>query len=321
MTDTACSSFTTNFTSVPRTLIVFDSGLGGAFIVPALAACLPSMVQLVYVGDHAWMPYGSRSLMELQTRLVDVFSSLRQHYGEDALIIIACNTASTASNHAPWLLPCDREAALGKRVDIMTATIPAMAKHYATQAARLPSSSRLPVALLATPFTVQQQWFKNLFIQAFMSEAPQCKHQLQWYDVPCKQLASLIEHAAPPESIEAVLQDYMADLPSGASEGLVLLGCTHYLYEPIHQLVQQQVPQWHVWLPHQELLKAIQLAGSFESSFQQYEPLPKPAERSMVWHSTLPYHEGKYATLAQHIVQLGIAEHPPLLQPLEVICK
>lgn len=304
--------------STERTVVVFDSGLGGAFILPALASVLPKSTPLVYVGDHACMPYGSRSLMELQIRLGLVFSSIRATYGEEALIVLACNTASTASDHAPWLLPCDREQALGPRIDIMSATMPSMAQAYIDRLKHKEASATeaMPVALLATPFTVEQQWFKNLFIKALLALAPQYQHPLTWYDLPCKQLASLIEHAAPIESIEAVLQDYLSLLPQHAlqQQGMALLGCTHYLYPHVQHSVQTYLPCWQVWQPHAPLLKAIQVALGVAPK----EPglLMHMLEDRVHWHTTLPYQASKYETIAQHVVQLGLLKTPPMFHPL-----
>ena len=75
----------------PRAIGVFDSGIGGLTVVRALRARLPGEA-IVYLGDTARVPYGSKS-----PRTVERYSIACQRFllerGVD-LVLIACNTAS-----------------------------------------------------------------------------------------------------------------------------------------------------------------------------------------------------------------------------------
>jgi glutamate racemase len=81
---------------------VFDSGLGGLTVVRALRAALPGE-DIVYLGDTARVPYGTRA----PSTVVRYASSCARHLvAEDVkAIVIACNTVSAVA--APETLRID----------------------------------------------------------------------------------------------------------------------------------------------------------------------------------------------------------------------
>lgn len=71
---------------------IFDSGVGGLTVFRAIATALPGL-DLVYLGDTARVPYGTRSadtVVRYSLRVASYLASRRL----DALVI-ACNTATT----------------------------------------------------------------------------------------------------------------------------------------------------------------------------------------------------------------------------------
>lgn len=77
-----------------RPIGVFDSGVGGLTVVRALRATLPGE-DIVYLGDTARVPYGSKS-----PRTVERYSLTCQQFLLDRgvkLVLIACNTASATA--------------------------------------------------------------------------------------------------------------------------------------------------------------------------------------------------------------------------------
>src|SRR5262245_36364463 len=74
-----------------RPIGIFDSGVGGLTVVRALAAEL-SREELVYLGDTARVPYGSKSAttVERYSRMAARFLMQRGV----KMVIVACNTAS-----------------------------------------------------------------------------------------------------------------------------------------------------------------------------------------------------------------------------------
>ncbi|MEZ4364795.1 MAG: glutamate racemase [Kofleriaceae bacterium] len=77
---------------MPRSPIgVFDSGVGGLTVVRALRAALPAE-DVIYLGDTARVPYGSKS-----PRTVERYALTCQRFLLErgvGLVLIACNTAS-----------------------------------------------------------------------------------------------------------------------------------------------------------------------------------------------------------------------------------
>ncbi len=77
-----------------RPIGVFDSGLGGLTIVRALADLLPNE-RLVYFGDTARFPYGSKSPEQLRRFSSEIVDLLLD---QDAkMVVVACNSASSAA--------------------------------------------------------------------------------------------------------------------------------------------------------------------------------------------------------------------------------
>jgi len=76
-----------------KTILVFDSGLGGLTVYREIAAVRPD-ADSVYVADDAAFPYGDLKEPALVTRVVDLIGELIAAHRPD-LIVIACNTAST----------------------------------------------------------------------------------------------------------------------------------------------------------------------------------------------------------------------------------
>jgi len=74
-----------------RPIGVFDSGVGGLTVVRALRARLPGE-DVVYLGDTARVPYGSKSPRTVERYSLTCQGFLLQH--DVKLVLIACNTAS-----------------------------------------------------------------------------------------------------------------------------------------------------------------------------------------------------------------------------------
>jgi glutamate racemase len=87
---------------------VFDSGVGGLTVVRALRRALPGE-DIVYLGDTARVPYGSKS-----PRTVEKYSLGCQQFLLDRgvkMVLIACNTAS--ANALPALQAATRVPVIG----------------------------------------------------------------------------------------------------------------------------------------------------------------------------------------------------------------
>ncbi|MEQ8268478.1 MAG: glutamate racemase [Parvibaculum sp.] len=77
-----------------RPIGVFDSGIGGITVLKALRAALPHE-DLVYLGDTARLPYGTKSPETVTAYATQATKHLMQHGVK--MIVIACNTASAVA--------------------------------------------------------------------------------------------------------------------------------------------------------------------------------------------------------------------------------
>lgn len=185
-------------------VLVFDSGLGGLTVLREIARQRPDL-HLVYAADDAAFPYGRLADNVLVDRVVTVIDNLAARL-DPALVVIACNTASTLA------LP-----ALRARFSIpFVGTVPAI-----KPACERSKTKR--VSVLATPGTVQRDYTQAL-IREFGAGS---KVTL----VGSERLASLAEAAlngdeVSDEAIAAEIRPCFVD--DGARTDTIVLACTHY---------------------------------------------------------------------------------------------
>lgn len=78
----------------PRPIGVFDSGLGGLTVARAIRAAAPGEA-MVYLGDTARVPYGTRSAATVVRYAQSCARQLRRH--DIKLLVVACNTVSAVA--------------------------------------------------------------------------------------------------------------------------------------------------------------------------------------------------------------------------------
>lgn len=78
-----------------RPIGMFDSGFGGLTVARATIDLLPSE-DLVYLGDTARYPYGSRSLDDVRAYSMEIAEHLVSTH-DIKLLVVACNTATAAA--------------------------------------------------------------------------------------------------------------------------------------------------------------------------------------------------------------------------------
>jgi len=126
-----------------RTILVFDSGLGGLTVFREAVKVRPDAFY-VYVADDAFFPYAQHSEAQLVEHVVPLMEELTATHMPD-LVVIACNTASTLV--LPHLRARLRVPFVG--------TVPAI------KPACTASRSRL-VSVLGTQATVQREYTHTL---------------------------------------------------------------------------------------------------------------------------------------------------------------
>lgn len=182
---------------------IFDSGIGGLTVLKAVREVLPEP-DLIYLGDTARIPYGTRAPITVVRYSLAVASFLVDT-GVDALVV-ACNTAST---HA---LPA-LEAA-GRRVGI-----PVFGVIEPGVSTALAAHRHGAIAVLGTEGTIRGGAYQD----ALAHRAPTAPV----HAVPCPLFVPLVEEGWLRGDVpERVAEAYVGHL-RGAVD-VAILGCTHY---------------------------------------------------------------------------------------------
>lgn len=180
---------------------VFDSGIGGLTVLSAIQTLLPGE-SLLYLGDTARVPYGTRSPETVQ-RYAERVASHLWNRGVKALVI-ACNTASTYA-----LEPLSKA---GK-----TLGIPVLGVIEPGVQEALAATQNGRIAILGTEGTVQGGRYQSLLEQGGAKVEA----------LACPLFVSLAEEGWTDGPIAtAVAKRYLENLKS--EPDTVILGCTHY---------------------------------------------------------------------------------------------
>ena len=184
--------------SDPRPIGVFDSGIGGLTVVHALRKRLPSET-IVYLGDTARLPYGTKSHATIERYTVQAGALLQRH--DPKLLVIACNTAS-----AHGLAALERVSP----VPVIGVIEPG---------AEVASKVEGPVGVLCTLATLQSG--------AYETAIRRHHAQAEVHTLACPLLVPLAEEGWFDDPLTAeTCRRYLAALP--ASVKTLVLGCTHY---------------------------------------------------------------------------------------------
>lgn len=192
---------------------VFDSGLGGLDVAAAISKLLPRE-RLLYWGDNARVPYGTKS-PETVRRYVEEACEQLTRRGVKA-IMIACNTASAVVNLAELSLATN---------------VPVFGMIEAGVHACLNAQEPTQILVLATPGTVQSCAYQV----ALHNRLPHASVVA----IPCPLFVPLVEigwadHPLTPQLVRAQIEEAVEPELSlrlrtvSKDETRVLLGCTHY---------------------------------------------------------------------------------------------
>ncbi|OTA18668.1 glutamate racemase [Xenorhabdus beddingii] len=202
ITSLAVTTSDLNKTARP-TILVFDSGVGGLSVYQEIRQLLPDL-HYIYAFDNEAFPYGEKTAEVIIERVVQVVDTIQRKHPL-AVVVIACNTASTVS------LPALRERFSFPVVGVVPAIKPA---------AKL-SCNRV-VGLLATRATVNRDYTKEL-ITRFATDC-------QVYSIGSAELVELAERKLHGKDVslkelEQILKPWlrMKEPPD-----TVILGCTHF---------------------------------------------------------------------------------------------
>lgn len=186
-----------------RPVGVFDSGLGGLTAVRELIKLLPAQ-NIIYLGDTARVPYGTRSDKSITRYTSQAIRFFREK--DVRMILVACGTVSSV-------------ALEGLRD---TSDIPMIGIIEPTVRKAVASSKNGRVGIIATPATIRS----GAFYRALIAAEP----GLSIYEKACPMFVPLVEngYVGRDNPVAALLiEEYLTPLKQAGIDTLIL-GCTHY---------------------------------------------------------------------------------------------
>lgn len=208
---------------------VFDSGVGGLTVAREIMRNLPNE-KIVYFGDTARVPYGSKSKETVLRYSRQIVRFLKTQ--DVKAIVIACNTASA--------LALDT---IEKEIDI---PIIGVVKPGACMAIQTTKNNRIGV--IATQSTIKS----NLYPTLIQEKNP----EITVYGKACPLFVPLVEEGWTKDPLtREVAKRYLQELMEKDIDTLIL-GCTHY---PLLRHLLQGVVGEHVTLvnPAYETAQAL----------------------------------------------------------------
>ena len=250
---------------------VFDSGIGGLTVAREIMRNLP-MEKLVYFGDTARVPYGSKSKETILRYSREIVEFLQKQNVK--AIVIACNTASALALEE-----------LEQEIDI---PIIGVVKPGATVAARETTGKR--VGVIATTATIKS----NLYTELIQEIDP----EITVFGKSCPLFVPLVEEGWRKDPVtEIVARRYLKELQDENVDTLIL-GCTHYpllrgmIRDIMGEHVQLVNPAYETSMVLKELLREKNLLnpGSVEEEFPYQFFVSDAAEKFTNFANTiLPY--------------------------------
>jgi glutamate racemase len=183
---------------------VFDSGVGGLTVLKALRETLPDE-HLIYLGDTARLPYGTKSPASISRYASQATRKLQERGIK--LLVVACNTASAVALDA---------------LKQQMAPLPVVGVVEPGAQAAVDARPGGRHLVMATEATVRLGAYRRA-IEARDSQA-------EVSELACEMLVALAEEGWTDNGIaEAIVRRYLADAGITTEEpDSVILGCTHF---------------------------------------------------------------------------------------------
>jgi len=190
---------------------VFDSGLGGLTVVKQLFRQLPHE-NIIYFGDTARVPYGSKSVETVRRFALQIASFLAERGVK--MIVVACNTASSVALDL-----------LQEHFDL-----PVIGVIEPGARSALAVSPGKIIGVIGTTGTINS----GKYVQVLTAQ----DSSVQVFSQACPLFVPLVEEGWSDSPVtEMIAREYLGALTSRKIDSLIL-GCTHY---PIIKEVIQKV--------------------------------------------------------------------------------
>lgn len=184
-----------------RPIGIFDSGLGGLTVVRELRRVLPRE-SIVYFGDLAHLPYGTKSSTQIRRfSLENTEFLLRQ---DIKALVVACNSSASTAFQM-----------LKRRFSIPMVSVVEPAVRASLGATRAGK-----IGVIATPATIESQVYEKALKRS--------RPEVQVFTQSCPLFVPLVEEGWLDGGVaERVIEKYLTPLAEKGIDTLIL-GCTHY---------------------------------------------------------------------------------------------
>ncbi|ADL43084.1 glutamate racemase [Caldicellulosiruptor obsidiansis OB47] len=211
-----------------RPIGIFDSGLGGLTVFKEIVSLMPNE-NIVYFGDTARIPYGSKS-KETVTKFA--MQNTRFLLSKNVkIVVVACNTASAYAYET-----------LKKSFDI---PIVAVIEPGAKAAVNATKNKR--VGVVGTEGTIASGSFEKKILELDSS--------IKVFSKPCPLFVPLVEEGWTDKEVTyLVAKEYLEEFSEKEIDTLVL-GCTHYPF--LQDVIKKVLPDVMLINPALETAKQV----------------------------------------------------------------
>ncbi|MQY52830.1 MAG: glutamate racemase [Firmicutes bacterium] len=201
---------------VERPVGVFDSGVGGLTVVSQLFRILPQE-DIIYFGDTAHLPYGSKSKEAVTRHSLNIANFLKTQ--KVKIIVVACNTASSFAL-----------SSLREKIDF-----PVIGVIEPGAQAAIDTTRNFKIGIIGTEGTINSR--------AFEEALRRIDRNVKVFSQACPLFVPLVEEGwlDKPETSQ-IAEKYLSPLKDKGIDTLIL-GCTHYplLKELLSRIMGQEV--------------------------------------------------------------------------------
>jgi glutamate racemase len=192
-----------------RAIGVFDSGVGGLTVVRALMERLP-FENIIYFGDTARVPYGTRSVETINRYASQITEFLLKK--DVKLLVVACNTMAAVAYQAIQDL----------------STVPVLEVITASAVSAAAATQTKSIGVIGTPATINS----NAYARAIHL----LDKDVKVFSQSCPLFVPLVEEGLlDHQATRLIAEDYLKPVIAEKIDTLVL-GCTHYpLLKPLLQ--------------------------------------------------------------------------------------
>ncbi len=196
---------------------IFDSGLGGLSVVREISKSFKGL-EIFYVADTQYSPYGEKAQEEILERCIKITHSLIAKHRIEALVL-ACNTATSAAI---------------KELRVLFPSLMLIGCEPGLKPASLVSKSS-NIGVLATSLTLKGKKYQSLAKQLSLNK------NLRFFEQACPGLVEKIEEGNISKTND-MLRKWLLPMKKKNIDTIVL-GCTHYslVSEIIKQIMEYKI--------------------------------------------------------------------------------